>query len=120
MKPDLMTITPEFFLAFTKYCVNGIAVSMAALTILGGISVRTVGVGAVKPMLQLIAQGDALRMMTVIFIVSATTGLVVLGRIDGTHAATIFSGVSGYVLGSGARRRDRNPATGQQTATGTS
>ena len=104
-----MAITPEFFLSFIMYCVIAIGISMVCVTILGCISVRKVGDTAVKPMLQLILQGDALRMLTVIFIVGATTGLVVLDRIDGTHAATIFSGVAGYVLGSGAGKPKEKP-----------
>ena len=98
-----MAITPDFFLCFTKYCVIVICISMALATILGVISVWKIGEAGVKPMMHLIWQGDALRMLTVIFLVSATTGLVVLGCIDGSHAATIFSGVAGYVLGSGTR-----------------
>ena len=51
--------------------------------------------------------------LTVIFIVSSATGLIVLGKIDGGHGATILSGVAGYVLGSGARAKLR--ASGKQS-----
>jgi hypothetical protein len=100
-----MEITPEFFLTFIKYAVIAIGLSLTAMTVLGAVVVRRVGEDAVRPVLHLVEQGDALRMLTVIFIVSAATGLVVLGKIDGGHGATILSGVAGYVLGSGARSR---------------
>jgi hypothetical protein len=101
-----MTITPDLFLSFAKYCILGISVWIVLICMLGVISIRKVGDGAVRPMLQFFAQGDALRMLTVVFLVSATTLLVVLDRIEGEQAATIFSGVAGYVLGSGSRRPD--------------
>ena len=92
------------FLTFTKYCVYVVAITMIAVTILGIFAIKLAGKEAIKPMLELIAQGDALRMLTVIFIVSAAAGLVILDKLEGTAAATILSGVAGYVLGSGAKR----------------
>jgi hypothetical protein len=99
------------FLVFTKYCVIVVAIVMTALTILGVFAIQRDGEQAIKPMLHLIVQGDALRMLTVIFIVSAASGLVILGKVDGQLGGTILSGVAGYVLGSGSRRPTRQ--TGQ-------
>jgi len=104
----MLNLTPElaqFFLTFMKYSLIVLGMAFVSLTILGTISVWKAGKDAITPALHLITQGDALRMLTVIFIVSATTGLVVLGKIEGPSAATIFSGIAGYVLGSGKVRR---------------
>jgi hypothetical protein len=100
----------KFVLSFMWYAVVVLAITMAAATILGTVAVWRVREGAVKPMLQLIAQGDALRMLTVIFLVCATCGLVILGPIKGDHAATILSGIGGYVLGSGRTSGQRSKA----------
>lgn len=116
--PDSVVITTDFFLTFIKYCGIFGGVAVIALTILGTYTVKHVGVEAVKPVIHFIAQGDALRMLTVIFIVSSATGLIVLGKIDGGHGATILSGVAGYVLGSGARPKSGTNAK-QANATST-
>ena len=98
-----MQITFDF-LTLIKYSVYVVAICMIAITILGIFAIKFAGKDAIKPMLELIAQGDALRMLTVIFIVSAAAGLVILDKLEGHAAATILSGVAGYVLGSGAKR----------------
>jgi hypothetical protein len=104
-----MEMTAEFFLSFIKYCLIGFAILMTALTIMGLVSVWRAGAEAIKPIAQLVDRGDLVRMLAVIFIVSAATGLVVIGKIDGNSCATILSGVAGYVLGSGARRQGQEP-----------
>ncbi|HZF14225.1 MAG TPA: hypothetical protein VFE33_35985 [Thermoanaerobaculia bacterium] len=107
---ELVPVTPKFVLDFIYYCVISIVTLAIAGTILGIVLVWKLGDAAVRPIFQLIlvAQSDGLRMLTVIFLVSATTGLVILGRIDGNHAATILSGIAGYILGSGDKGRRTN------------
>lgn len=118
MPPQPVTIDTQFLLGFVRYCVIVIGIGFVCLTILGGIAVWKAGKEAITPALHLITQGDALRMLTVIFIVGATTLLVAVGKIEGASAATIFSGVAGYVLGSGAKGKRTNKPESESDETG--
>jgi len=106
-----MTITPEFFLKFIQYAVFGACVLFVCLTILGAISVWKAGKDALTPVLQLATQGDMLRMLTVVFIVSAATGLLVLDKVRGESVITVLSGIAGYVLGGYGRGKKASTET---------
>ena len=106
--PPTMSIplSSESFLTLAKYAAIAVCTVIFIVAALEAYCVRRTGKEAITATLHFITQGDALRMMTVIFIICATSVLVVLGRFDGASAATIFSGVAGYVLGTGMRSRN--------------
>jgi hypothetical protein len=106
--PSTMYIpmSSESFLTLAKYATIAVCTIIFIVAALEAYCVRKTGKEAITATLHFITQGDALRMMTVMFIICATSVLVVLGRFDGPSAATIFSGVAGYVLGTGMRSRN--------------
>jgi ABC-type thiamin/hydroxymethylpyrimidine transport system permease subunit len=53
----------------------------------------------------LLADGNALKIVTVMFIIFATGLLAILNKFD-QSVSTIFSGIVGYVLGTMRRKRD--------------
>lgn len=106
---------PRFLLSFTEYAVYVVVAAMAAMTILGAVALFKAGGEAIKPVAELIIRGDGLRMLTVIFIIGASTLLVGIGLIKGESAVAIFSGVAGYVLG-GAQKSPQSPTPRTNTA----
>jgi len=107
----------QFLLRFAEYSGYVVAAALVAMTILGSIALFKVGGEAIKPVAELIIRGDGLRMLTVIFIIGATTLLAGISLIKGESAVAIFSGVAGYVLG-GARKG--SPQSGRQDTNPTS
>jgi hypothetical protein len=114
--PEALQLTPElsnFFLAFIRDCLWAATI----VAVLGIVCVLKASKEAILVAVHLVTQGDALRMVTVAFIIAATTGLVVLGPIDGHSAVTIFSGIAGYVLGSGVKKPKQNDKEISKTVT---
>jgi hypothetical protein len=101
-------LAEDTVIALTKYLMISISVAIAAITLVSVVAVWCAGEAALAPILIVLRHGDALRMLTVGFIISAATLLGMLGVVDGAAAATIFSGIAGYVLGTSQRGR-RNP-----------
>lgn len=103
--PVVGPVTPAFMRGVIYYALAALITMATLIAILVVVSAWKLGKDAERPISQLILtiQGDGLRMLTVVFLVTATTGLVMLGPIDGGHAATIFSGIAGYILGSSNR-----------------
>ena len=60
--------------------------------------------GKEEQMKRLFMDGNSIRMLTVIFVVSATTLLAIMGALSEAVCA-IFAGIVGYVLGSMTRTR---------------
>jgi len=104
--PMYIPMSSESFLTLAKYAAVALCTVIFIVAALEAYCVWKTGKEAITATLNFITQGDALRMMTVIVIICAASLLVVLGRFDGPSAATIFSGIAGYVLGTGMRSRN--------------
>ena len=83
------------------YILIGVCIVFLCLAGFGMTIAIISGKEAIKPLLDLVTSGDALRMFTILFIVSAATALAVMGKLEPASVATILSGIAGYVLGAG-------------------
>lgn len=102
-----MEITKDVIALFANFALIAFGIAFTSATVLGIFAIRHAGVESIKPVAELIIRGDALRMITVIFIILAVAALMTIDKIDGPVGATILSGISGYVLGSGMRNKKR-------------
>jgi hypothetical protein len=106
----------KFLLSFVEYCTYVVVAAVLAMTVLGTVALFKAGGEAIKPVAELIIRGDGLRMLTVIFIIGATTLLASIGLIKGESAVAVFSGVAGFVLGGVHKSSPKPKSQGDTTA----
>jgi hypothetical protein len=100
-------IDAKLLLSLAEYAVIIVGITSASVTIIGVSALWRLGKDALEPAIHIFQEGGALRMLTVIVIVTAVMLLTALGKIEGTSAATILSGIVGYVLGGANTARHR-------------
>lgn len=105
-----MTITADQFLSLSVAIIVGLVIAWIALFY----SLRS----QPKILLALFADGLFLRMLTVVFIICAATGLAVADHLS-AEVSAILAGIAGYVLGSGRpdRNRSENPNEKREEST---
>lgn len=54
----------------------------------------------------LLAEGNLLRMIAVVFIVGSVATLALVGKLSGDVTTAIFSGIAGYVLGGISKKQN--------------
>ncbi len=74
-------------------------VGIFAFTIIAGIAFYKTGQGGAKSFGLLFERGNFLRIITTVLIIQATILLSAIDKLQSEGAASILSGVAGYVLG---------------------
>jgi hypothetical protein len=101
-----MTSEQQFALEIVKWLVMLSAVIAIPATVIGYVAFRNTTKGAAKTFSLLIQRGSIIRLAAIFAIIFCTFILCILGSLKPEIAASIFSGIAGYVLGGAPRGSD--------------
>jgi lysylphosphatidylglycerol synthetase-like protein (DUF2156 family) len=98
----------------------GVVAGVIGFIIVGVLAFRKNDEKAMNAYITLFAKGDVLRLLTVAGILAAVLALTFARLVDGPVAASILSGIAGYVLGglakaSNPQQKSLAPATIEKT-----
>ena len=98
-----MTGDQQFALETMKWLAILAAILSLPITIIGFIAFHRTTSGAAKTFSLLIRRGSIIRLAAIFAIIFCTFELCVLGTLKTDLAASLFSGIAGYVLGGSSR-----------------
>lgn len=101
-KRQRVTAEQQFTIEIVKWIVVLVGIISISATIIGVIAFWRTTVGAAKKFSLLIQRGSIVRLTAIFAIIFATFILCVAGLLKPELAASIFSGIAGYVLGGAA------------------
>jgi len=98
-----MTNDQTFTLELVKWLVFMAGIVSIPATVIGYVAFRNTSKGAAKTFSFLIRRGSVIRLAAIFAIIFATFILCSLGTLKPELAASIFSGIAGYVLGGASK-----------------
>jgi hypothetical protein len=94
-----MTADQQFTIEVVKWLVVIVGMAAIAATLIGAVAFWRTTKGAAKTFSLLIQRGSIIRLAAIFAIIFSTFVLCLAGILKPDLAASIFSGIAGYVLG---------------------
>ena len=112
-----MTAEQLFALEIIKWLVVLSVVLAIPATVIGIVAFWKTRSGAAKTFSMLIQRGSVIRLAAIFAIIFSTFILCVIGTLKPELAASIFSGIAGFVLGGASQGGSKDDATTEEIPT---